>query len=364
MMTTRHRNGKASVHILHNRIHFEDPRHQAAFMTKFKNSKKKSITSLFKEALEIYGDEEPRNNSAIGILDFCIYGSPSGTPGRKWNEDKRTIFYNNGEEDLSKYTFWHADPKKIHPLSKPVALKGLSWGTLKRKADPFTDDVHESNKRTKHEKSAFAKYPKCFSTDFLPVIEKQLGGAGVAQIKGLRQCHSSNRYDFFVEHGSKHQEASRCCKNPTIIHKSNRKKIFVNFEDKEVETYDKKSKTRVTKTFAAGVYIECFKGCNSDCPTLAFRYKQETKAPTAPDFVVEPSSPLQAGDTAVQLEVPKHDPFSVEIRGIGVFTNATPWLRHPFSANPIPKIKRGIESFENFQATGVPLEIRCYVCKQ
>jgi len=69
-----------------------------------------------------------------------------------------------------------------------------------------------------------------------------------------QQGQSSNRYEFFVDHSSKHQEASRCCKDPTKIHNSNRKKIFVNFEPKEIRTYDKKSKTRVTKVFPPGKY--------------------------------------------------------------------------------------------------------------
>ena len=182
----------------------------------------------------------------------------------------------------------------------------------------------------------------------------------MAQIKGLKQCHSSNRYEYYIEHGSKHQEASRCCKDPSKIHNSNRKKIFVNFEPKEIETYDKKTKTRVTRTFPPGVYIECFKGCNSDHPMLAYKHKPEEKAPSAPTCVISPSTPLKPGDTAVQIEVPKHDPFSIQIEGIGTFTNATPWMRHPFSANPIPKIKKGIESAEQFQAMGGPMEIRCY----
>ncbi len=39
-MTTRHRKGKASVHLVHRGMHFKDPRHQAAFMQKFRHSTK------------------------------------------------------------------------------------------------------------------------------------------------------------------------------------------------------------------------------------------------------------------------------------------------------------------------------------
>ena len=79
-MTSRHRNGKASVHILHNRVHFDDPRHQAAFMERVVVSEKKQIKALFKEAFEIYGDYELKNSQAKGIIDFKIYGNPRGSP--------------------------------------------------------------------------------------------------------------------------------------------------------------------------------------------------------------------------------------------------------------------------------------------
>ena len=185
--------------------------------------------------------------------------------------------------------------------------------------------------------------------------------ANQANIRGLKQCHSSNRYDFFVEHGSKHEEAMRCCKDPNVVHKSNRKKIFVNFESKEVRTYIKKTKTTVTRMFPPGVYMECFKGCNSDNPKLAYLHKPSQEAPVRPDCVIDPAVPIKPGDTAIQIEVPKHDRFSVEIRGIGTFTNASDYIRHPFSANPIPRIKMGVESPEVFQNWGGDTEVRCFL---
>ena len=56
----------------------------------------------------------------------------------------------------------------------------------------------------------------------------------------------------------------------------------------------------------------------------------------------------------------KHDAFSICIQGIGTFTNTSPYIKHPYSAKPIPKIKRGVECAEFFQAAGGRLEIRCF----
>ena len=362
-MTTRHRDGKASVHLIHRRIHFKDPRHQAAFMNKFRYSQNKKVKSIFKESVKLWGDNPVKNKQTIGIIDFMVYGSPTGDPSRKWNEDRRKIIYFNGEQHLENFSFWDVDPMKVNPDSQLVTMKGLSWGSsLKRKT--FDVDEENNHKRINAGQDSLAihdQIPACFKTDFLPIIEKELGGAGCAQIKGLKSCHSS-RYEYFIDHCSKHQEASRCCKDPSKIHTSNRKKIFVNFETKEVQCYDKKSKTRITKKYPPGVYCECFKGCNKDHPKMVFNYKgPKHVAPPESTYNVTPISPLEEGDTAVQVEVPRFDGFGIELKGIGKITNLTPYLKHPYSANPIPKIKRNVESIEYFQAMHVPLETRCYL---
>ena len=106
-MTTRHRDGKASVHLVHRRLHFNDPWHQAAFMQKFRYSTDKKVKAIFKQAMDIWGDNPVKNSQSIGIIDFVVYGSPTGDPSRKWNEDRRKIVYFNGEQDISKYTFWY-----------------------------------------------------------------------------------------------------------------------------------------------------------------------------------------------------------------------------------------------------------------
>ena len=260
-------------------------------------------------------------------------------------------------------------------------MKGLKWGALLKRKTCMTmdDDVQQGDTKRSSQHLSLCNIPACFKTDFLPIIEKQLGGSACAQIKGLKACkllyllgthlsflihvlqgQSSNRYEYFVDHSSKHQEALRCCKDPSKIHTSNRKKIFVNFEKKEVLSYDKKTKTRITRTYPPGIYMECFKGCNSDKPKMVLNYKGPKGAPPSPVCTIEPVSPL-LGDTALQVEVPRHDAFSIEIKGIGTFTNATPYLKHPYSANPIPKIKRNMESAEYYQAMGVPMETRCYL---
>ena len=178
MMSTRHRDGKGSVHLMHNRIHFLDPRHQAAFMKAFMASKSKKIKDILEEARKLVGDVKPKNKLAVGIFDVTIYGSPQGSPARKWNEDKRTIVYYHNRTDLAGLSHWDADPKDVHADSRPVDTKRFSWGTAKRKANPFADEVHPTHaKRPKSSK--FARFPKSFTESFLPVIEAQLGGQAV-----------------------------------------------------------------------------------------------------------------------------------------------------------------------------------------
>ena len=106
--------------------------------------------------------------------------------------------------------------------------------------------------------------------------------------------------------------------------------------------------------------MECFKGCNNDHPKMAYHHKAPTSAPVKPQCTIIPSQPLAPGDNAVQIEVPKHDAFSICIQGIGTFTNTSPYIKHPYSATPIPKIKRGVECAEYFQAAGGRLEVRCF----
>ena len=362
MVTTRHRDGKGSVHILHNGLHFGDPREQAAFMRSFVESKKKFVVDVLKEAADLHAGAAPKNKSAIGVFDCCVYGSPTGRPGRKWNESKRTCVYYNGIQDVSRITCWHADPKTVYPASKKIETKHLSWGAPKRHRNPFEDDVHPSHKKSKTTGSfgAFARYPASFKERYLPVIEKQLGGAACANIKGLKPCEASGRFQFYVEHGSKHKEAMRCCSDPTRFHKSNRKKIFVNFETREIESYDKKTKTRTTKTFPPGVYTECFKGCNNAAPCLVYMHKNEPPTNDGDLHVIEPSMPLARHHNAIAIEVPKHDAFSVEIKGIGTFNNATEHIKRPYSAVPALKIRPGTEIVEAFQVLGCPLETRFY----
>ena len=181
MMTSRHRNGKGSVHLLHNRIHFQDPRHQASFMQSFLASKNKKIVAVLNEARKLVGAVVPKNKLAVGIFDVTIYGSPRGSPARKWNEDKRTIVYYNNRNDFSGLTHWDADPKSVHPDSVSVDTKKFSWGTLKRKANPFENEVHPSHTASnkKCQITAYSRFPKCFTEDYLPAIEKQLGGKAV-----------------------------------------------------------------------------------------------------------------------------------------------------------------------------------------
>ena len=180
-------------------------------------------------------------------------------------------------------------------------------------------------------------------------------------------CHhkgQSRRYEYFVEHNSKHEEASRCCKNPSVVHTSNRKKIFVNFESKRITVRDKKTKTLITRTYPPGIYMECFKGCNADAPKMAYKHQVPKEAPKGPPAcTITPSPPPSPTDDAFYLEVPKHDVFSIDVVGVGTFTHATPFTLFPYSMNPIPKIKKNTEATEYYQAMGVPLEVRCYMIK-
>ena len=75
-------------------------------MQKFRYSEKKRVKSIFKESMDLWGDNPVKNSQSIGVIDFVVYGSPTGEPSRKWNEDRRDIAYFNGEPDVGPYTFW------------------------------------------------------------------------------------------------------------------------------------------------------------------------------------------------------------------------------------------------------------------
>ena len=337
-LTSKHREGKASVHGIHPGLHFQDMRAQAAFWERFWSAKRHA-------ALKKRAAAKTKNKNSVGFFDKAVYGSrTSNSPLRKW--------YITGRKLPHGMTIRDEDPTDIHPSSQLISVPDSLYGPMssmvyvKRKregtnASPVIDEGPAGRFKFELDKSQF---PQCVRR-FCVSIARSLK-TSVSSLKLVPDPSNTSQVDLWVGYPS--NLGKECVHEPGRIHKNNRRQIGIRYKFYGANAFPCWMERCYSSNHAPGkrrwVLHDVEKTCQDDPPG------RDSKDP----LVVRPGglrARIEKEKAAfIYAYVPILKPFRIKIKGFRDITNKTQHC-NPYSADnyksgllPLQEVVR-IEAF-------------------
>lgn len=330
-LTSKHREGKASVHGIHPGVHFSDMRAQAAFWERFWSAKKHS--GLKKRAAV-----KTKNKNSIGFFDKAVYGSKtSDSPLRKW--------YITGRALPPGMTIQDEDPTDIREKSVLVSVPPSLFGTVsnmvyvKRKREessksPVADEADDASR------FAFeldkGQFPPCVRR-FCASIAKSLG-TSTACLKLVPEPNKTAQVDLWVGYPS--NLGKECIHEPGKVHRNNRRQIGIRYKYYGAKAYPCWMERCYSSNHAPGKRTWVLRDVEKTCRDLPPTRDSQDALVARPNGLKKRIEKAKAA--FIYAYVPILKPFRIKIKGFQDITNLTP-QSDPYSA-------------ENYRTGGLPLQ--------